>query len=156
MKNSKFYFVLIAILLVAYSFAFAGGADKGNNEIEITPLESLYLGKSIQKVWTISYSEQEKPVTITLHSARNKKEYIVRSEFFEVIYVSDKNGFGVRTMPRSLKEVPWQIDTKVLNQQQLESQKILTPGKVSDAIALGLIADYLPILLNENYRHLIY
>ena len=156
MKNSKFYFVLIAVLLVANSFAFAGRADKGNNEFEITPLENLYLGKSIEKVWTISYSEQEQPVTITLHSARNRKEYIVRSKFFEVIYASDKDGFGVRSMPRSLQEVPWQINSNVLNKQQLENQKLLTSGKVSDAFALGLIAGYLPNLLNENYRHLIY
>jgi uncharacterized membrane protein YvbJ len=114
------------------------------------------LGKSVEKVWTISYSELEKPITIVLRTVANGKEYVVRSEFFEVIYVSDKAGFGVKKIYAPLKEVPTKINSSVLNKQQIQNQKILTPNEVSDAYALSLIASYLPDLLNDGYKHLIY
>jgi uncharacterized membrane protein YvbJ len=156
MKTITIRFTAIAVLLFASSFSYASSVEKETNEVAITPVENLHLGKSVEKVWTISYSGQEKPVTIALRSVANGKEYVVRSEFFEVIYASDKNGFGVKKIHTSLKEVPGKINASVLNKQQMQNQKILTPNSVSDDYALGLIASYLPDLLNEGYKHLIY
>ena len=156
MKSSTIRFAVIAILLFASSFSFASQAEKEANEIAITPVENLYLGNSIEKVWTISYSEQEKPVTIALRTVATGKEYIVRSEFFEVIYASDKAGFGVKKIHSSLKEVPTEINTYVLNKQKMQDQKVITTNNVSDTYALDLIASYLPDLLNDEYKHLIY
>lgn len=156
MKSSTIRFAIVAALLLASSFSFAIPTEKETNEIAITPIENLYLGKSVEKVWTISYSELEKPITIVLRTVANGKEYVVRSEFFEVIYVSDKAGFGVKKIYAPLKEVPTKINSSVLNKQQIQNQKILTPNEVSDAYALSLIASYLPDLLNDGYKHLIY
>lgn len=156
MKTSTTRITVIAVLLLVSLFSFAGKVGKETYEFEITPVENLFLGKSIEKVWTISYSEQEKPVTIALRSVGNGKEYVVRSEFFEVIYASDNEGFGVRKVHPSMKEIPAKITSSVLNKQQMQTQRILTPNKVSDAIALDLIASYLPDLLNNGYKHLIY
>lgn len=156
MKSSTNRFAVVAILLFACCFSFAGQAKKEAYEIAIIPVENLYLGKSIEKVWTISYSEQERPITIALHTVANGKEYIVRSEFFEVIYASDKAGFGVKKIHPSLKEVPTEINSSVLNKQRMQNQKIITTNDVSDAYALDLIANYLPDLLNDEYKHLIY
>lgn len=156
MKSSTIRLAGFAVLLFASSFSFANPAGKENNKAEITPVENLFLGKSIEKVWTISYSKQKKPVTIALRSIGNVKEYVVRSEFFEVIYASDNEGFGVKKIHPALKEVPAKITSSILNKQQMQNQKILTPNKVSDAYALDLIASYLPDLLNDGYQHLIY
>jgi hypothetical protein len=114
------------------------------------------LGKSAEKVWTISYSQQEKPVTIALRTVSGTKEYVVRAEFFEVIYTSDNEGFGVRKIHSTLRQIPEKINASVLNKQQIKQQTVLTPNKVSDAFALELIASYLPDLLNAGYKHLIY
>ena len=156
MKTSTIRFTAIAVLLLVSSFSFANLTGNKTNEFEITPVENLFLGKSIEKIWTVSYSEQEKPITITRHSVGNSKEYVVRSEFFEVIYISDNEGFGVKKIYPSLKEVPARITSSVLNKQQMQTQRILTPNKVSDEYALSLIASYLPDLLNDGYKHLIY
>jgi hypothetical protein len=126
------------------------------NRVEVTAVEDLHLGNSIEKLWKVSYSKDETPVTIALRPTSKGTEYLVRSEFFEVIYANDKHGFGVRKMPASLQEVPETINSFVLNKQQLQQQKVLTPEKVSDEEALKLIVSYLPDLLNENYQHLIY
>jgi hypothetical protein len=156
MKTITFRSAMFGFLLLASSFSFANTVKTESQEVTITPVENLYLGKTAEKVWMLNYSEKEKPVTVTMHQVGNSKEYIVRSAFFEIAYVSGKQGFGVTTLPRSLREIPEEINYSVLNKQQLENQKILTPNQITEDDALKLIASYLPDLLNENYKHLLY
>ncbi|MBC8005005.1 MAG: hypothetical protein H7X84_05995 [Verrucomicrobia bacterium] len=157
MKKKILHFSVLAVFLFATSFVYAADpATEETNEVEITAVDDLHLGNSIEKLWKLSFSKQEMPVTVALRPLANGMEYVIRSEFFEVIYASDKNGFGVRKMHSSLKGVPDAINFSILNKQQMQQQRILTPHKVSDEIALGLITSYLPDLLNEGYRHLIY
>jgi hypothetical protein len=156
MKTSKISLTVIAALFFVTSVSFAGSTSKANAEFEITPVENLHLGKSIEKVWTINYSLLDKPVTIASRTVATGKEYVVRTNFFEVVYASDNNGFGVRKMDPSLKEVPETITSAVLNKQQMKNQKTLSTKDVSDAYALELIASHLPDLLNDPYLHLIY
>ncbi|HET6558112.1 MAG TPA: hypothetical protein VFG54_12410 [Prolixibacteraceae bacterium] len=157
MKKIILHFSVLAVFVFAASFVYAADpATEETNEVEITAVDDLHLGNSIEKLWKLSFSKQETPVTVALRPVANGTEYVVRSEFFEVIYAYDKNGFGVRKIHSSLKGVPDPINYSVLNKQQLQQQRILTPNKVSDEVALGLITSYLPDLLNEDYRHLIY
>jgi len=156
MKRKIIQLCAVAVFLFSGSAVYAKPANNGTNEVEITEVADLLLGNSIEKIWKLSYSKQEVPVTVALRVLPNRTEYIVRSEFFEIIYANDRNGFGVRKMHSSLKEVPDLINYAVLNQNQLQQQKILTPNKVSDEYALGLISAYLPDLLNKGYQHLLY
>ena len=157
MKKRIIPFCALAVLLFAGTSVYA--ADPSNDEsnaVEVTTVDDLHLGNSIEKLWKISYSKEESPVTIALRKTAKGTEYVVRSEFFEVIYANDKHGFGVRKIHASMKEVPDLINYSVLNKQQMQQQKVLTPNNVSDKYALELITSYLPDLLNENYEHLIY
>jgi hypothetical protein len=156
MKKSLIRFAAIAVLVFASTFVFADSPKIESHKFKITPLENLYLGNSIEKVWTISYSDNEKPVTVTLVPSQKGREYVVRSEFFEVTYAADKDGFGVRKINASLKEIPTVITSSVLNKKQMKRQKVLTPNDVSDDYALELVASYLPDIINDNYKHLIY
>lgn len=155
MKNTWIGISVIAAFLFTGLTSSAGSSKSGSSAFEITPVENLYLGKNIEKVWTIGYSDQEKPVTITLHKNGNKKEFVVRSEFFEVVYSLDNTGFGATKIKKSKSEVPTKISSSVLNKQQMQIQRIITPDRISDEYALGLIASYLPDLLNKGYEHLI-
>lgn len=157
MKKKILHLSVLTIFLFAASFVYAADpATAETNEVEITVVDELHLGNSIEKLWKLSFSKQEIPVTVAMRPVENGTEYIVRSEFFEVIYAADKKGFGVRKMHSFLKGVPDEINYSILNEQQMQQQKILTPNKVSDEVALGLISSYLPDLLNEDYKHLIY
>lgn len=156
MKKSTIRLSVFVVLVFVSTFSFANPTAKEANETEITPVENLYLGNSIEKVWKISYSTQENPVTIALRTVGSGKEFVVRSQFFEVIYASGPEGFGVRKIHSSLREVPANITSSVLNKQQLQNQKILTPNEISDAYALELIASFLPDLINDGYKHLIF
>jgi len=154
MKNILIRSTAIAVVLFASSFSFAG--SNVANEFEITPVEDLYLGNSIEKVWKINYSESETPVTIALRSVGDEKEFIVRTQFIEVLYVKNNKGFGVRKMPASMKEIPGRITSSVIDKKQMQQQQILTPNNISDAFALELIASYLPDLIKNEYKQLIY
>jgi hypothetical protein len=156
MKTRTIRFAVIAVLFFVSSVSFAASTGKANAEFEITPVENLHLGKSVEKVWTINYSQLDKPVTIALRTVATGKEYVVRTNFFEVVYVADNNGFGVRKLDPSIKEVPENITSSVLNKQEMKNQRTLTTKEVSDAYALELIASNLPELLNDPYLHLIY
>lgn len=157
MKKRIIQFSALAAFLFAGTCLYAADpSSKENNAVEVTAVDDLHLGNSIEKLWKVSYSKEETPVTIALRTTAKGTEYVVRSEFFEVIYANDKHGFGVRKMHASMKEVPNLINYSVLNKQQLQQQRVLTPNNVSDKVALGLITSYLPDLLNENYDHLIY
>ncbi len=156
MKTMTFCSAILGALLLTSSVSFASAIKSESQVIKITQVENLYLGKTAEKVWNVTYSNQEKPVTITLHQTGHSKEYIVRSEFFEVTYVLNKHGFGATRVSRSLQLVPEKINSSVINKQQLESQKILTTNQISEEYALQLIAAYLPDLLNEGYKHLLF
>lgn len=154
MKNNLFRNTFAVALLLVASTSIA--TTTKNSAFEIKPVENLYLGKNIEKVWTVAYSQQENPVTITLTKNGSAKEFVVRSEFFEVVYVSGKEGFGVKCLDKSDCQVPVAISSSVLNKEQLKYQRIISPEPVADDYALELIASYLPDLLNDGYKHLIY
>lgn len=156
MKTTVLFIATFALYLFADSPVNAGNANKLESLYVISEVEHLHLGNNIEKVWFLSYSEKESPITIALYESAHGKRYVVRSKFFEVLYASDKSGFGVRKMHNSLKQVPEDINTKVLNQQQMENQQVLKSGALTDDDALKLIASSLPELLNEDYHHLIY
>lgn len=156
MKTRTISFAIVAVLFFVSSFSFAGNTGKANSEFEITPVENLHFGNSIEKVWTLNYSLLNKPVTIASRKVATGKEYVVRTKFLEVVYASDDEGFGVRKMDPSIKEIPESITSSILNKQQMKAQKTLTRNKVTDDYALDLIATHLPELLNEQYLHLIY
>jgi hypothetical protein len=58
-------------------------------------------------------------------------------------------------MKSTWSSVPRKITKAVISREGLEKQRILTPNKVDDEKALGLIASYLPELINDGYTHLL-
>lgn len=156
MKNNYLKAASFAALVLVGLTAFGSSFRTGSSNAEITPVENLYLGRNVEKVWTIAFSNDEKPLTITLLKTEKFPTYVVRSQFFEVVYSSDEEGFGVKQVANAERTVNKKITAAVLNADQLKQQRILTPNKVSEEYALGLIASYLPDLLNNDYKHLIY
>ncbi len=156
MKNNLLKTSTLAAFLFAVLTSFVGSAKTGSSVFEINPVENLFLGKNIEKVWTITYSGKEKPLTIALQKIGKNLAYVVRSEFFEVIYSSDQEGFGVKQVSRANRTVNNRITSSILSKDELNRQRILTTNPVSEEYALGLIASYIPDLLNDGYEHLIY
>ncbi len=155
MKKVSIISTLLIFMVVFTVSANATGLREDFKKFEIEKVDNLYLGKKVDQVWTIAYGENEKPVTVVKRHTFDGVEYMVHSQYFEVCYASTSTGFGVRKAKKSWCDVPKSITNAVINQNQLQNQEIITPNKVDDEKALGLIACYLPELLNDGYTHLL-
>ena len=87
----------------------------------------------------------------------NKKgeEYLVRNEFFEGRYVNTEKGFGVRLVRNADSKVDYTINSLVLNEAMMAQQSLIWSEMLTEQKALEYIADFVPTLLNENYKHLL-
>ncbi len=149
----------IAILLVALFFvslsASATNGSTGFNKYEITTVNGLHLGKSVKAIWTLSYSHNEAPITVVKRKTMEGIEYIVQTDYFAVSYAATATGFGAKEVRKSWSTVPRKITNAVISQKEMARQAIITPNSVNDEQALGLIASYLPDLINEGYTHIL-
>lgn len=155
MKKSGLFTVIVFLGVFAGLTAGATGFRSEFSNYEINSVDDLHLGKKVQKVWTLAYSKDEMPITVVKTRNLDGTNYIVRSEHFEVTYLATTIGFGITEMKKSWRNVPKQISDAVLNQEEVKKQAIITPNKVDDETALGLIAGFLPQLINEGYTHLL-
>lgn len=156
MKNLKGIVVLMICLYATSFLAHANTDHSGFAKYKIEAVEDIASYKSAEKVWKLTYNGCENPVVVVKRSASGEAVYIARTEYFEVCYSSSPKGFGTRAIKKSWCTVPQQLNDAVLNPDEIGKQHVITPGQVDDETALGLIASYLPDLLNENYRHLLY
>ena len=155
MKKLSLVSLLIVFVFVLSLSANATGLRNEFREYQITSVDDLYFGKSVEKVWTISYSTNETPVTVVKHKSLEGDVYVVHSKYFDVSYASTTNGFGAKKVKNAWTNVPIRITNAVISQEELKRQEIITPKKVDDERALGLIASFLPDLVNDDYTHLL-
>jgi hypothetical protein len=155
MKNLKVLVVLLICVFISSVRAEAAGIRKGFNKYEIAAIENLNMGINVEKAWNLKYEGSENGVVVVKRSTPDGCAYIVSSRFFEVCYLSTSKGFGTRSVKKSWSTVPTQINSAVLNVDELKKQAVITQGKVDDEKALGLIASFLPSLINDSYIHLL-
>jgi hypothetical protein len=105
--------------------------------------------------WNLKYAASENTFKITVSENNGQKEFTVRSKFFEVAYVLNKNGFGARMVRPGKSQVPDRILDQIINKDALKQQKVISDASISNETALNLIASYLPDLINNNYKHLL-
>ena len=155
MKNLNYVTILVVGFLFVAISANATGIRNEFKEYEITTVNDIHVGRSVKAIWTLSYSTNEAPVTVVKRKTLEGIEYVVQTKYFAVSYSSTANGFGAKEVRSTWTNVPKKISNAVINKDQLAKQQIITPNKVNDEVALGLIASYLPELINENYTHLL-
>jgi hypothetical protein len=155
MKKVNYLALLLVVFFLSASLANATGVRNALNSYEIVPVSDLHMGKQVKAIWTISYSQNEVPVTVVKRHTLEGTEYVVQSEYFAVSYQCNADGFGAKETRKAWTDVPKRINRAVLNQDELKNQRILTPNEVNDETALGLIASYLPDLINDGYTHVL-
>lgn len=155
MKKLNLLATIAICLLVVSVTANATGLRTEFKAYEITTVDDLYVGKKVDAIWTLSYSADEVPVTVVKRNTLEGVEYVVHSKFFEVSYAATANGFGTKEVRKSWSNVPKKISKAVISQEEMKRQQVITPNEVDDEKALGLIASYLPDLINDGYTHLL-
>lgn len=155
MKKSSLVTVFLVCFFVLSLTVNATGLRTEFRNYEITKVDDLYLGKKVDNVWTLSYSSNETPVTVVKRNTLEGTVYVVHSKYFDVSYSATNSGFGAKEARNSWSNVPKKITRAVISKDELQRQQIITPNKVDDQRALGLIASYLPDLINDNYTHIL-
>lgn len=145
----------IAMVTLTVFTLTARADDRAFEQYRISPLEEVSsIDAEAAKAWVLSYVE-DSPIVITMHENKRCKTYIVRADHFEVAYECNKKGFGARHVNSSKSTVPYALTNTVINRDELVKQRIISPNQMDDNAALGLIATYLPDLINPNYKHLL-
>ena len=155
MKKLNYVAVLVVALFLVSLSANATGLRTEFKAFEIEEVNNLYMGKTVKALWTVSYSAVEEPVTVVKRKTLEGTEYVVHSKHFEVSYAMTNKGFGAKETRKSWSNVPKKITKAVINKEELARQEIITPNHVDDEKALGLIASFLPNLINDGYTHLL-
>lgn len=155
MKKLNLFLSLTVVLLFVASAVYGTGIRRGFESCQITLVDDVYFGKKIDKVWTLNYNPKEASVTVLKKKTLTGTDYVVRSKYFEVCYSATEDGFGVKKLKNNMCCVPRKITQAVIDPQAMEVQRVITPNEVDDEYAIGLIASYLPDLLNEGYTHLL-
>ncbi|MCW0482124.1 hypothetical protein [Gaoshiqia sediminis] len=155
MKKSFFkLFAIVALLAVAFSVNALAG-DRAFADYKITPVENQELKTGAECAWLLTYNENESQIMIELQRTKRCKNYIVRGDHFEVVYVCSGNGFGARAAKMSECKLPVELTSQVINANELAKQRLISSNPMDDEKALGLIAAYLPDLVNPSYQHLL-
>jgi len=141
--------ILLFFTMICSNGVMGHVSGSGNDNFSITADNS-----SNSLGWNLKYSASENAFKITLSENNGDKEFTVRSKFFEVAYVLNKNGFGARMIRPGKSQVPVQILEQIINRDALKQQKVISDASISNETALNLIASYLPDLVNNNYKHL--
>ena len=156
MKKVSYVIVFAFVFALNISLAHASGTRSAFNNYEINLVQDFQLGKHHQAMWTLDYGKNESTITIVKRKTFEGMEYRVQSEYFSVNYIVTPDGFGAKAAKSSWSSVPKKINNAVLNQDEMARQRILTQNtQLTDDTVLGLIASYLPDLINDGYTHLL-
>jgi hypothetical protein len=155
MKKLNYVTILVVVFFLVSTAANATGLRTAFKAYEIEEVDNLYLGKSVKALWTLRYNANEEAVTVVKRKTLEGTEYVVYSKYFEISYANTAEGFGAKEVRRAWSNVPREINRAIISQQELARQRVLTSNRVDDAKALGLIASYLPDLINDGYTHLL-
>lgn len=153
MKQTFFVTVFLFIIIVGAFNANARQVVTVSENYTISTNASIDLSVKSTKSWVIEYGEKQ--IKVYKNETKKGEEYIVRNEFFEVMYVNDAKGFGVRDIRNKYARVAYQINNAVISAKQMEQQEILSPKKLDEEKVLNYIASFVPFLLNENYKHIL-
>jgi hypothetical protein len=115
MKKLNYVTILVVAFFLVSLTANATGTRTEFKAYHIDEVDNLYMGKSVKALWTLSYSVNEKPVTVVKRKISDGFEYVVHSKHFEVSYVSTSNGFGVKETRKAWSSVPKKITNAVIS-----------------------------------------
>lgn len=154
-KRNLFVYLMLVVFTTISINVLAGNEGSFNSNYKISPDLNLNPSSGFQKSWVIAYGESQTPVHVFLKETKKGQEYVVRSSYFEVKYVNGSKGFGVKMVNGSESTVSESLNSAVLNQTNLNNQKLISGQAIENDKVLEMIASYLPDLINEQYNSIL-
>jgi hypothetical protein len=153
--KNLFVQVMLVVFTLISTNVWAGNEESMNSIYKISPDLNFIPASGFQKSWEIAYGESKTPVHVFLKETKKGQEYLVRTKYFEVKYVNGSQGFGVRLISGTESTVSESLNSAVLNEVQLKSQKCISAEAIGSEKVLEMIASYLPDLINEQYNSIL-
>jgi len=101
--------------------------------------------------YDLVYENASNPVKVGVIDEKKCKTFIVRSSEFEAQYTCNRNVFGVQKMERKYRQLPEMTSDAKINRVSLYAQRVISQNPKSEEDLLGLIACYLPNLVDKEY-----
>lgn len=142
-------FVLVANVVNA-SETLTGNSSTKFGTYQLTPSSNVVIANEVAyKTWNLTYSGiPEKFVVFEVPDVNGNKSFNVRGSFFEISYRVNYNEFGAKLVDQSFRSIPKKEVTKRINAEQLASQEVLVNTPKTEEEYLGLIACFMPLLMN--------
>jgi len=121
----------------------------GDYKIEAMDKAIVLNGKELD-AFVISYQNTGMKVTVAIEKTKNCKNYYVLSDNLSVMYVCNKNYFGVERLCKNLEKEGYETLNDQLNNAEYFHQKLITSGGDNDLNNSRLIAAYFPFLLKDQ------
>lgn len=159
--KTKLTILAFGLLLVCL---FTAAKEKGNTVISgnsmtefgqytISPApEAIKIGNEALNTYELVYSDMDSPVLIGVKETKKCKNFIVRTEGFEIEYICNKHVFGVKKVNEAYRTVSLEKVNAMLDNSVYYTQRVISQNPKNEEELLGLIACYFPLLLKEQYR----
>lgn len=147
--------ILAVVLFSAFSLqSFATAStlqgstftDFGN--YSLVPSDEVVVIKNVAyKKWNLNYSGNHEQFEVLVAPGIDGSCCItVRNDNFEISYANHANGFGVRLVDPSQRNINKKDVMKKINYEQFVSQQLITSNPKSAEEYLGLVACFMPLL----------
>jgi hypothetical protein len=142
-------FTLVANLVNA-SESLSGNSLTKFGTYQLAPSSSsVVIGDVAYKTWELTYSgTPEKFVLFAIPGEDGNCCFNVRGTDFEIRYAVNSNSFGAKLVDPAYRTLPRKEVMKKVNSEQLKSQEVIVDSPKTQEEYLGLIACFMPLLMN--------
>jgi DNA-binding beta-propeller fold protein YncE len=144
--------LIIAVSLTSFARKFVAEGKTfsalGNYKIELDDKYMTINGKQ-HKPFVITYENSNLVVRVAVDMDKEGKKYYVISDNLSVLYVANRNYFGVEKLSPELEKDGFKTSDTALNRSEYFHQKVITSGQSWRRDNTKLIAAFFPMLLNN-------
>lgn len=133
--------VLILLFGFVSLYTFAAKAITGDSNSILDQYQVTQVGENL---YELTYSNSGATFSIEICKQKQECCYLLRNEKIEVMYLCNKNGFGLRKMPEKLKSIDTSLYGQLIDPASFQQQSVLSTSRKDEKQALGLIACFFP------------
>jgi hypothetical protein len=147
--------IAIAVFTLVANFVNASETLSGNSltkfgNYQLVPSSnSVVIDDKAYQTWELSYSgTPEKYVLFVIPGEEGNCCFNIRGAGFEIRYSVSSNSFGAKLVDPAFRTLSRKEVMKRVNSEQLKSQEVIVDSPKSQEEYLGLIACFMPLLMN--------
>lgn len=145
--------ILNLVFVLVSTLTFGGNTIKGESN---TLLGEYLITPAGENLYQLSYANGEGTFNIEVCKGEKECCYLLRSDAFEVMYLCNELGFGMRRMPDKYKKIETSAYKQLIESEAFSQQSLLTNLKKNESEALSLIACFLPLVIKNDAYQLVF